>query len=296
MTPAPHVVDLNAVMPGLPASEGATPARLKETVPMPGATKINIKDLCKVFGLRDGKFVAVEKFNLKIRDGEFISIVGPSGCGKSTILRILAGLERHTSGLVEIEVNDTDAPQLNMVFQEASALPWMTVADNVAYGLRRRGVSAGEIEESVGYWLNAMALTRFRNAYPHQLSGGMKQRVSIARAFANDPDILLMDEPFAALDALTKILLQNELLSLWEATRKTVVYVTHSLEEALTLSDRVVVMAARPGTVKSVLDIPFERPRDSVALKADPRYAALYSDIWSQLQEEVMKPQVRDAH
>jgi NitT/TauT family transport system ATP-binding protein len=267
-----------------------------EAAPASDNARIRIRDLTKVFGLREGSFVAVNGFSLDIRDGEFLSIVGPSGCGKSTVLRILAGLERHTSGRVEIEVSDAGTPQLNMVFQEASALPWMTVADNVAYGLRRRRVPPGEIEEKVSYWLNAMALTRFRNAYPHQLSGGMKQRVSIARAFANDPDILLMDEPFAALDALTKILLQNELLALWETTRKTVVYVTHSLEEALTLSDRVVVMGARPGTVKSVLDIPFERPRDGVALKADPRYSELYAQIWSQLQEEVMKPQVRDAH
>lgn len=284
------------VIPPTGRNEGAAGLPVDATGSPPGETRISLRDLTKVFRLREGDFVAVDGFSLDIRDGEFLSIVGPSGCGKSTVLRILAGLERHTSGRVEIEVSDSGAPQLNMVFQEASALPWMTVADNVAYGLRRRRVPAGEVEEKVSYWLNAMALTRFRNAYPHQLSGGMKQRVSIARAFANDPDILLMDEPFAALDALTKILLQNELLALWETTRKTVVYVTHSLEEALTLSDRVVVMAARPGTVKSVLDIPFERPRDSVALKADPRYSALYAQIWSQLQEEVMKPQVRDAH
>ncbi|MBR1219632.1 ABC transporter ATP-binding protein [Bradyrhizobium sp. U87765 SZCCT0131] len=284
------------VIPPTGRNEGAAGLPVDAPGSPPGETRISLRDLTKVFRLREGDFVAVDGFSLDIRDGEFLSIVGPSGCGKSTVLRILAGLERHTSGRVEIEVSDSGAPQLNMVFQEASALPWMTVADNVAYGLRRRRMPAGEVEEKVSYWLNAMALTRFRNAYPHQLSGGMKQRVSIARAFANDPDILLMDEPFAALDALTKILLQNELLALWETTRKTVVYVTHSLEEALTLSDRVVVMAARPGTVKSVLDIPFERPRDSVALKADPRYSALYAQIWSQLQEEVMKPQVRDAH
>ncbi|HWW48606.1 MAG TPA: ABC transporter ATP-binding protein [Xanthobacteraceae bacterium] len=288
-----RIADLNAAEHGAKPSEKASQvADIAETRP----AAITIENLSKVFRLRGGTFVAVEKFDLTIREGEFISIVGPSGCGKSTVLRILAGLERHSSGRVEIAVNDGSTPQLNMVFQEASALPWMTVGDNVAYGLRRRGVSAAEIEEKVTYWLNATALARFRNAYPHQLSGGMKQRVSIARAFANNPSILLMDEPFAALDALTKILLQNELLALWEKTRKTVVYVTHSLEEALTLSDRVVVMAARPGTVKSVLDIPFERPRDSVALRADPRYSELYSRIWAQLQEEVMKPEVRDAH
>ncbi len=269
---------------------------LREVAGVQELSKISIRNLSKSFKLREGAFQAVSDFNLEINDGEFVSIVGPSGCGKSTVLRILAGLERHSSGTVEIATSSGEAPQLNMVFQEASALPWMTVADNVAYGLRRRRISEAEITERVDYWLAAAALTRFSSAYPHQLSGGMKQRVSIARAFANNPDILLMDEPFAALDALTKILLQNELLGLWESTRKTVVYVTHSLEEALTLSDRIVVMGAKPGRVKSVLDVPLERPRDPVAIKADPRYSELYSEIWSQLQEEVMKPEVRDAH
>ena len=258
--------------------------------------KIKIDRLSKVFYLKGDEIVATQDFNLEVHEGEFVAIVGPSGCGKSTVLRILAGLERHTTGDVAILRRNEDQPLLNMVFQEQSAFPWMTVADNVAYGLRTRGIDEKIVKEQVDYWLGATSLSRFREAYPHQLSGGMKQRVSIARAFANDPEILLMDEPFAALDALTKMVLQNELLALWESTRKTVLYVTHSLEEALTLSDKVVVMSARPGTVKAVIELPFARPRDIIALKADPRYADIYARVWRLLEEEVVKPQVRDAH
>lgn len=260
------------------------------------AAKIKIEALSKVFHLRGEEIVAAQNFNLDVNEGEFVAIVGPSGCGKSTVLRILAGLEQHTTGDVSILQRSADRPLLNMVFQEQSAFPWMTVADNVAYGLRTRGIKEETVKEQVDYWLGATTLLRFRDAYPHQLSGGMKQRVSIARAFANDPEILLMDEPFAALDALTKMVLQNELLALWESTRKTVLYVTHSLEEALTLSDKVVVMSARPGTVKAVIPLPFTRPRDIIALKADPRYADIYAHVWRLLEEEVVKPQVRDAH
>ncbi len=258
--------------------------------------KIKIVSLSKVFHLKDDTIQAAQDFNLEVGEGEFVAIVGPSGCGKSTVLRILAGLQQHTSGDVTIERRDPSKPLLNMVFQEQSAFPWMSVADNVAYGLRTRGTNEAAIRKQVDYWLEATGLSRFRDAYPHQLSGGMKQRVSIARAFANDPEILLMDEPFAALDALTKMVLQNELLSLWESTRKTVLYVTHSLEEALTLSDKVVVMSARPGMVKDTISLPFARPRDIIALKADPRYAEIYAHVWRLLEEEVVKPQVRDAH
>jgi NitT/TauT family transport system ATP-binding protein len=264
--------------------------------PLPAAAKISVRSLSKVFRLRADDIVAAQDLSLEVGEGEFVAIVGPSGCGKSTLLRILAGLEQHTSGDVSILRRRADRPLLNMVFQEQSAFPWMTVGDNVAYGLRIRSVDERTVKEQVGYWLEATGLERFRDAYPHQLSGGMKQRVSIARAFANDPEILLMDEPFAALDALTKMVLQGELLALWEATRKTVVYVTHSLEEALTLSDKVVVMSARPGTAKAVLPLPFARPRDSIAIKADPRYAEIYAHVWRLLEEEVVKPQVRDAH
>ena len=260
------------------------------------ATKVKIEGLRKTFLLKGEHVVAIDGLDLSVSDGEFVSIVGPSGCGKSTLLRILAGLERHTSGHVSIHRADTDHPMLNMIFQEQSAFPWMNVADNVAYGLRMRGTDERTVAEQVRYWLDATGLTRFATAYPYQLSGGMKQRVSIARAFANDPEILLMDEPFAALDALTKTVMQDELLGLWEKTRKTVLYVTHGLEEALTLSDRIVVMSARPGNVKAILDVPFARPRDALALKAEPRYGELYAQIWQLLREEVLKPEVKDAH
>ena len=279
------------VIPPTGRNEGAAGLPVDATGSPPGETRISLRDLTKVFRLREGDFVAVDGFSLDIRDGEFLSIVGPSGCGKSTVLRILAGLERHTSGRVEIEVSDSGAPQLNMVFQEASALPWMTVADNVAYGLRRRRVPAGEVEEKVSYWLNAMALTRFRNAYPHQLSGGMKQRVSIARAFANDPDILLMDEPFAALDAQTREQLQTELLRVWRTTGKTIVFITHGIDEAVVLGQRVAVMTARPGRIKQVITIPEALRSDSEDVRALPLFGEVRHEVWTLLREEVLKTQ-----
>jgi NitT/TauT family transport system ATP-binding protein len=261
-----------------------------------GGAKIEVRGLGKSFTLNNERIEAVRDFDLTIATGEFVSIVGPSGCGKSTLLRILAGLDRHTTGTASIRREDRTRPLLNMIFQEQSAFPWMRVADNVAYGLRMRRERPAVIAERVDYWLRAVGLERFARAFPYQLSGGMRQRVAIARAFANDPEILLMDEPFAALDALTKTVMQDELLRLWEDTRKTVAYVTHSLEEALALSDRIVVMTARPGQIKAIIPVPFGRPREGVAIKSDPRYGALYSEIWNLLHEEVVKPQVADAH
>jgi NitT/TauT family transport system ATP-binding protein len=176
-----------------------------------------------------------------------------------------------------------------MVFQGDSIFPWMSVRQNAAYGLTVRGVGRAEINETVGHYLDATGLTKFADAYPHQLSGGMRQRVSIARAFANDPEILLMDEPFSALDEQNKTLLQAELLRIWDETRKTVVFITHSVDEAVTLSDRIMVMSAQPGRAKAFIDVPFERPRDVLQLRHEPAYGEIVYDIWSQLKEEVEK-------
>ena len=275
---------LNNVAEKTPRQDMGRVAQMPKTI----RSKIRARSIGKTFGEGDHAFVALEDFNLDIADGEFVSIVGPSGCGKSTFLRILAGLETQSVGEIEIVREDSAKALLNVVFQEQSAFPWLTVRDNVSYGLRMRGLPKKTIKAVVDDWIAKVGLKAFADAYPHQLSGGMKQRVSIARAWANDPEILLMDEPFAALDALTKTVLQDELLELWEANRRTVVYVTHSLDEAVTLSDRIVVMSSRPGRIREVFDVPFERQRDAHAIKKDPRYGELIEAIWSILHDEVV--------
>jgi NitT/TauT family transport system ATP-binding protein len=245
---------------------------------------IQVSNLTKQFG----KLAAITGVSIDIQPNEFFMIVGPSGCGKTTLLRILAGLDRATSGTFRIEVPaDSDRPVNSMVFQGDSIFPWMTVWDNAAYGLRMRHVPAKTIKEIVGHYLDRTGLTQFAGYYPHQLSGGMKQRVSIARAFANDPEILLMDEPFSALDAQTKLLLQEELLRIWEENRKTVVFITHSVEEAVILGDRIMIMTAHPGRVKTMLPVPLARPRDIFNLQKEAVYGELVHQVWSSLREEV---------
>jgi NitT/TauT family transport system ATP-binding protein len=267
-------------------------------------TKIRISGLHKHFATRDGRFTAVDNVSLDIRRGEFFVIVGPSGCGKTTLLRILAGLETPSTGTVEL-VRDGPAqaagsansarPANAMVFQGESIFPWMTVWDNAAYGLKMRGVPEAEIRAVVGTWLAKTSLTRFADRYPYQLSGGMKQRVSIARAFANDPDVLLMDEPFSALDEQNRTLLQEELLRIWDEQKKTVVFITHSVDEAVTLGDRILVMTAQPGRTKALIDVPFERPRGVIELRKRPEYGELVYSIWGYLREEVQRAKSQEA-
>jgi NitT/TauT family transport system ATP-binding protein len=249
-----------------------------------GRPAIRIRDLVKTFG----ELVAVDHVSLDIVPGEFFMIVGPSGCGKTTLLRILAGLESATSGTIEVDVPaGSDRPVNSMVFQGDSIFPWMTVWQNAAYGLRMRKQPASTIKEVVGHYLDRTGLTRFSDYYPHQLSGGMRQRVAIARAFANDPQIMLMDEPFSALDAQNKLLLQDELLHIWEEHKKTVVFITHSVDEAVLLGDRVMVMTAQPGRVKQFVPIALARPRNIMELQGAPEYGELVHRIWSDLRDEV---------
>ena len=221
-------------------------------------------------------------------EGEFLSIVGPSGCGKSTFLRILGGSITPTSGEVTLLRGKADVPLQNIVFQEYAVFPWKTVIDNVAFGLQMRGFARQERLEIALDWLRKVGLAKFADSYPHQLSGGMKQRVSIARAFANNPEILLMDEPLGALDAQTRVVLQEELIRLWEDSGKTVIYITHNIEEAVLLGDRVVLMTAHPGTNKSEFLVPFRRPR-SFALTGGPEFGRLTYAIWQDLRGEVQK-------
>lgn len=245
---------------------------------------IRIRNLSKTFGA----FTAVSDVTIDIGAGEFFVIVGPSGCGKTTLLRILAGLEQPSSGSITLTAPKTKGrPENSMVFQGDSLFPWMTVWENAAYGLRMRRVPAAQIRETVGHYLDRTGLRKFAKSYPHQLSGGMRQRVSIARAFANDPEILLMDEPFSALDAQNKLLLQEELLRIWEEHKKTVVFITHSVDEAVILGDQIMIMTAQPGQVKKLVKVPFARPRNVMELQGQAEYGALIHDIWMSLREEV---------
>ena len=251
--------------------------------------KIVARSARKLYPSMAGDVPAIEDFDLTIREGEFVCLVGPSGCGKSTFLRIVAGLESLTGGEVRIVPGpDPKKPLNNVVFQEYAIFPWKTVLDNVAFGLEMRGYGKAERHELATTWLTKVGLKRFADYYPAQISGGMKQRVSIARALANDPQVLLMDEPLGALDAQTRAVLQEELLRLWEETHKTVLYVTHSIEEAVLLGDRVVLMTAHPGTNKSEFVIDLPRPRD-LGTTATAEFAALTGAIWDDLRDEVRR-------
>ncbi|MBV9171249.1 MAG: ABC transporter ATP-binding protein [Chloroflexi bacterium] len=263
-------------------------------VSSPRSVKIRLRDLRKRFVVRGRPVDALAGINLEIGAGEFFCIVGPSGCGKTTLLRILAGLETESAGSIDVVRDDGAQRPLNsMVFQEQSIFPWMNVRDNIAFGLKAQGVGRSERYRIAEPYIQKVGLGGFEDALPYQLSGGMKQRVSIARAFANDPEILLMDEPFAALDEQTKLILQAELLRVWDETRKTVLYVTHSIDEAIVLADRILVMSARPGRIKDVIDVGsvFGRPRQVEAVKSSAQYGQLFGRVWGQLREEVLSAQ-----
>src|SRR5262249_17218912 len=235
-----------------------------------------------------GRVLALDAINLRIAPGEFVCIVGPSGCGKSTLLRILAGLDTQTAGTIKVEASGW--PVVNaMVFQESGLFPWMNVETTFGFGCVARGVPAAETATRVDAALRLVGLTKFRKHYPHQLSGGMRQRGAIARAFVTEPAMLLMDEPFAALDAQNRTILQAELVRIWEETGKTVVYITHSIDEALLLGDRCVVMTASPGRIKEIKDIPFPHPRDVMTLQSSPAFGALKLEIWRILEDEVLR-------
>ncbi len=232
---------------------------------------------------------ALQNLSLEVARGEFVSIVGPSGCGKSTFLNILLGLIRPDAGVMELNGRRIDGPGQDraMVFQEFGLLPWRTVLGNVELGLELKGVDAEKRRRRAAELIDMAGLSGFASHYPHELSGGMKQRVGLARALATDPEVLLMDEPFAALDAQTRDLMQSELLQVWEKTRKTVLFVTHSIEEAAYLSDRVVVMSARPGRIKHILKVELPRPRD-YEMRLTAEFNVLKSRIWDILKEELV--------
>ena len=266
------------------ARQGLFPFARRTRLPL-DTPRIAVRSLRKAFATGT---IALDGIDLDVADGEFVSIVGPSGCGKTTLLRIAAGLDVATSGSVTVNVarNRDDALPSATVFQEYSLFPWMTLRKNVAFAFDRLKVDPVERNRRVAAQLELVNLTPFADAYPHQLSGGMKQRGAVARAFAVDPQVLFMDEPFGALDEQTRVSLGAELLTLWERHRKTVLFITHSIEEALALSDRVVVMTPHPGRIREIIDVPFPRPRDPIALRADPGFGRLSVRIWQLLRAE----------
>jgi NitT/TauT family transport system ATP-binding protein len=252
--------------------------------------RVRVDAVSKVYPAPAGKsLVALEDVSLDVGDGEFVTILGPSGCGKSTLLQIVAGLEPPTRGRVIFDGAPVGAPRTAVVFQEHALFPWRTVRDNVAFGLEVRGVPAAERIAASRRLLELVGLEAFADRYPHHLSGGMRQRVAIARALAVEPALLLMDEPFSALDAQSRALMQLELLTLWERTRRSILYVTHQIQEAVLLGDRVVVMTRRPGRILAVRPVPLSRPRDERTM-LDPAFVSLVDECW-----QLIKQDARDA-
>lgn len=236
---------------------------------------------------------AMEDFNLDVKAGELLVVVGPSGCGKSTMLDLLMGLTKPSSGRILLDGKAITGPGFDrgIVLQQHTLIPWRTAVRNVEFGLEAKGIAKRKRREIAERYLHMVGLSRSGNRYPHQLSGGMKQRVAIARALAFDPDVLLMDEPFAAVDAHTRELLQSELLRIWEQSGKTIIFITHSIDEAVYLGDRVAVMTSQPGRIKAVIESPIECRTSGDDLRANPMFVEIRHEIWSLLREEVRKSQ-----
>jgi len=273
--------------PSTPSSSGARhrPARIE----LAGVTK-------QFLTPSGGTFTALHEVNLTVEPGQFCAVVGPTGCGKSTTLTMVAGLDQPTLGTVRVGEQRVSgvADGTGFMFQKDALLPWKTVLDNVKLGPRFHGASNKEAAELARDWLSRVGLAGFEDHYPHQLSGGMRKRVSLAAALINEPSILLMDEPFGALDVQTKAIMSNELLGLWEQTRPSVLFITHDLEEAIALADRVVVMTVGPGTVKTTYDIDLPRPRGAVQeIRFDPRFLEIHRQVWHSLREEVERAYAR---
>jgi NitT/TauT family transport system ATP-binding protein len=251
--------------------------------------KLSVKNVSRTFTKEEDESgtEALHNVSFDVEDGEFICILGPSGCGKTTLLRITAGLETQTSG--EITLNGVPIvgpdPKRGMVFQQYSLFPWRTVMDNITFGLEMQGTKKAEARKHVEKYIELVGLEQFKNSYPHELSGGMQQRAAIARALANEPEILLMDEPFGALDAQTRNILQDELLKIWEQKHVTFLFVTHSVDEAVFLSDRIVVMTSRPGRVKEIVKVDLPRPR----CRTGPEANLLRDHVLKLLEEERFK-------
>jgi len=264
---------------------------------MTNDAKLLVEKVSRSFpGVRGGASVrALMPIDLNVAENDFITILGPSGCGKSTLLRIIAGLDRPSEGRVLLDGREVRAPgpDRGMVFQSYTLFPWLTVAENIAFGLREKGVPEAQRKEIVANYVQLVGLKGFENHWPKQLSGGMQQRTAIARALANDPEILLLDEPFGALDNQTRGLMQELLLGIWERERKTVLFVTHDIEEAIFMASRVIVMSARPGHIKSDVTVDLPHPR-SYTIKTSPEFSELKARLTEEIRVEAM--QAAEAH
>ncbi len=259
---------------------------------------IELRGTSKAFRTSSGvPHTAVHDLDLTIGHGEFVAVVGPTGCGKSTTLSLVSGLEEATEGAVLVAGEPVRGIQrrVGFVFQQDAVFPWRTVLSNVMAGPRFRRVPKDEAKKQARMWLAKVGLQAFEDRYPHQLSGGQRKRVALAQTFVNDPEILLMDEPFSALDVQTRALMSDELLELWSGTGASVVFVTHDLEESIALADKVVVMTAGPATVKAVFEIDLPRPRKVESIRLEPRFLEIYREIWSSLGEEVRLTRERGA-
>ena len=242
-----------------------------------------------------GRLLALDNIDLHVDDGEFVTIVGPSGCGKTTFINLCDGLLKPTAGKTDIDGKQVTGPGTDrgMVFQDSCLMPWRTVIKNVIFGLECQGLDNPEGQERARKFIKLVGLQGFEDHYPHELSGGMQQRCNLARALTVDPKILIMDEPFASLDAQTREIMQAELLRIWREARKTVLFITHQINEAIYLADRVIIFGARPGRVKQTIKIDLPRPRD-LSLKRDPRFLEYENLVWEQIEEEVKKTMVQD--
>lgn len=257
-------------------------------------SKIIAKNVGRVYNIRQNNgegpkdFIAIKDVNLEVRQGEFLAIVGPSGCGKSTFLDMIAGLAHQTTGEIFIDNKLITGPALDrgIVLQGYALFPWRTVRENVEFGLETKGVPKSERGKISQEYIELVGLRGFQDRFPHELSGGMKQRVAIARALAYNPEVLLMDEPFAAVDAQTRETLQDELLRVWEETHKTIVFVTHSIEEAVFLADRIAIMSSNPGTIKEIVDINLPRPRQNGEIRSSAEFGWIRHKVWELLQNE----------
>jgi NitT/TauT family transport system ATP-binding protein len=269
----------------------STPAQWSPEPPTESGPAIELRGVTKRFTTPSGSvYTALKDLDIQVAPGEFCAIVGPTGCGKSTTLTLISGLERPSVGHVTVHGENVSGitPGVGFVFQTDAVLPWKSVLDNVAIGPRFRGTPKAKANLAARDWLRRVGLAGFEDRFPHQLSGGMRKRVALAQSLINEPAILLMDEPFSALDVQTRAIMSNELLSLWDLTRPAVVFVTHDLEEAIALADKVVVLTAGPGgTVKATFDIDLPRPRVVQEIRFEPRFVDLYHQIWEALRSEV---------
>ena len=252
--------------------------------------KLKIDNVYKEYQGRNGKTIALNGVSLDIKENEIICVVGPSGCGKSTLLNIIAGLLEPTSGTVSLDgkVIEGTGVERGVVFQQYALFPWRTVLKNVMFPLEMKNVPKAEAEAIARKYIKSVGLEGFEKSFPKELSGGMKQRVAIARAYAANPEVLLLDEPFGALDAQTRVQLQSELLETWEKEKKTCFFITHDVDEAVILAQRVIIMSARPGRIKKIVDIDIPYPRTQ-ATKTDPRFLELKSEIWNQVYQEFLE-------